>query len=660
MTNLFSPTVVAFLSAMHMGLVLLVLPAFAVQTDYIALEKRLVAVESAMPKLEKKASRYRTIEVDITLHLAVVRQEEAKIQRNYAKYEALIRSWVFIDKLDSKGTESKLSQTQEQTKKLRSALTAWRQQVQQARQDQEEICANKARIDSGSPRQIAQWNESGSRLLETNTSQLRQKQKVMAAAWRGLNSVSSELDGIQLGRLERFLLKKEEYLSMTALVDTSKVTCSELEKDLAKARELHTELKELMKKVFTFTRFISPELKWLQKQVAEDTDFLSNTDRAALKTRIESALAKLESTTLSHPLPVVPELYSRCETFTYASSHPLDPAKIGANLQQAESIVADARSVLSKARAALKEVSNAQAGFGGLREARSCLSSLRSAQADAEETDVDEAFSLVEDLQTRIEDVQRREHLFTIRNQKNHPRVLEIQQIVKEAQLFYQLVGQVAIEFFARLGTLPSGQVRQNLEQLLPDLAKQVKKLEKASKAMTQAVQDAEQRQQIICERAANALPTSTELKTWRQESQSALEPLKAAAKKERVAAGLVTAQTRKVSTAKKKLITVEDSMLIKIRGMADIADQLTKAQEMSEQALTGMQKVYREIDELGKLKESALEELKRIQITAAQLAPRLLNTATITELKAIETRAAALAGRYRQATVAGRLPPPV
>jgi len=237
---------------------------------------------------------------------------------------------------------------------------------------------------------------------------------------------------------------------------------------------------------------------------------------------------------------------------------------------------------------------------------------------------------------------------------------------VKEAQLLYQNMEQVIIEFVVRHGPLPSDQVLQNLEQLLPALAKQVEKLEKASQAMAQAIQDAEQRQQIICERAANAgsipLPTSTELQTWHQESQSALNQvrpaLEAAAKKVQVEAGFVASQTREVSTAKDKLITVKDSTLIKIRGMADIAVQLTRAQEMFEQALTGMQEVDREIDELGKLKESALEELKSIQDAAAELAPRLVNTATITELKAIETGAAVLADRYRQATVAGRLPP--
>ena len=663
MHAIYNRKVVTWLSIMHMGLVLLVLPARAAQTDYAALERRLAAVESALTELEKIENRYRTIEDELTLHLAVVQREEAEIQRNYSKFKALIQTWAYIGKLDPEGTEAILNQTQKQTKELRSAFTAWSQQVQQARQAQEEICANKARIDSGSPRQIAKWNEDGSRLLKTHTTQLREKRKVLTGAWNSLNSVSSEL-AIQLGRLEGFMEKKEEYQTaysrIKALANTSKLTCEELEKDLARTRELRNELEALRMASPVPVGGFREELKWTADSV---TNISSTSEREKLKNRInriDSALARLESTTLSRRLPEVPELDSRCETFVDASGQ-LGSAKMRANLQQIEPMVADARSALSGARAALKEASGTQAGFGGLGKARNCLAFLRRAQADAEETDVDEVFSLVDELQTRLEEAERQEHIFTTRDRENRARSKVMEQMVDDAWYIYQTWVQVGEELQEHLGPLEPDKAMQNLEQLLSALERQVEKLGEAARGLTEAIQDAEQQRQSTCERAAKAgsvpFPSSAELQTWHQESKSDIsrvrQALEEASKKVQVQAGQVAMQAQEVTASRDKLSAVKDKLLIRLKVAADFHVQMVQEQKKLKKASDIWEQVTSEGKALERLRRANLEELKSIQDPAAGLVPRLLNKATIAELKAIEARAAALASRYPQSTVA-------
>ncbi len=649
------------LAIVLLGLSCLPLPARAAQTDYADFEEKLAAVESNLPELEEISSKYLAGEAELALHLAAVKREETKIQRNYAEYKSLLGSWVYIGKLDPKKTGSIMNQTQQQTKELRSALADWRQQVQQARQTQDEICANKARIDSGSPRQIAQWKESGSKLLVTHTTQLREKRKVLTVAWSGLNSVSSELT-IRLGRMEGFLAKKEAYQRaysrMKALADTSVTTCRELEKDLSRAGELKDRLKNLQNEILRFKRVLLPELKEMKRQIDTETDFLSNTDRSNLKKRLDSALAKLESTTLS-PVPEIPELDSRCKTFIDASDR-LDSSGMIANLQQLESLSSDARSVLSKARDVLKEASSAQAGFGGLGKARKCLDVLRRARTDAEKTDVDEVFSLVEGLQTRLEEAERQEHIFATRNRENQVRTEEMKSLMKDARLIFDTLDQFDQELRDRLGPLEPDKAIQDLEKLLSVLEREEKELEKSNKELTKTIQDAEQKRRSICDRVVKAgsvpLPSSDELKTWHQEATSDTnrmrQTLEAASRKVHIHVGLVAEQVQKVTASRDKSSAVRDKLLLELKNVTYFHVQMTQAQDGIKDAIDIWGQVTREGKALESRRKANLKELKRIQDIAAELAPRVLNNATITELKTIEARAAALAGRYPPSTV--------
>jgi chromosome segregation ATPase len=665
------------LAAMMLGLVLcLALPAWAVQTEYATLEKRVAASESALADLGKIASRYRAIEVELALHLSAARRNEAQALTNYPDYKVTLDSLTLLTlKPSVEDTKMALERVRKRTRELESALAAWNQQVRQARDAQNEICANanKARVGSISqptPEQITQWNDSGTRLLETHTAAVREKQKALSASWDALNSVSAGL-GIQVGRLEVLLARQEEfqtaYSRLTALGATCKATCKEAEQDLARARELQKDLIDLMKKVIAIDQIgLHDELERLQQKAASATDVPSDSDRENLKDRIDSALVKLKSMTLSPTLPVVGELDYRCKRFI-SQTVQVDPAAMTADFQQAESVVASGRPVLSKARAALKEASSAQAGFGGLGDARSCLASLRLAQADAGETDVDTVFSLVEDLQTRLEKVERQEHLFTIRNQENRARSKEMKRMVKDARNICQTWHHVDEELAERLGRLETDQAMQNLENLLSGLAKHLGKLKEAARTLAEAVQEAEQQQKAICDRAARAdsgpTPSSAELQNWHQESESGLnrvrQAMEAASRTAQVHAGLVAAQTPKVDASKRELSAVKDSLLIWIKTTADCHVQMTRAQDLLKQASEIWKQVNSEGEELESRRKANLKELSEIQAAAATLAPRLVNPATIAELNAIEARAATLAERYHQTTVVGELAPP-
>lgn len=629
------------------GLLCLHLSARAAQTDYATLEKQLAAVESDLSKLEEIAGRYHTKEAELTLHLVAIRRERTEIQRNYAEYKNLMHSMGFMihdfNPIRIKKIKSTLNQTQKQTKKLRSALAAWNQQVQQARQTQDEICANKARIDSGSPRQIAQWNESGSRSLETHTTHLREKREVLTAAWNGLNFVSFDLE-FQLNRLKGFLLKnKEEYMTtfsrMKVLADSSKVTCGELEKDLAKAIELQNELKKLMK----------------------EASFLSITGRGDLNAQIDSALAKLKSMNLSPvpKIPEIPELDSQCKTFIEVSGK-ADSAKWRANIQQAESIAADARTTLALARAALKEASSAQAGFGGLGKARDCLAVLRQAQADAEKTDVDEVLSLVEGLQTRLEKAERQEHIFVTRNQENQVRTEEMKNLVKDARLISKDWRQMMEGLDEPLDPLRPDQAIQDFEKLLSGLTLQMKKLKDAAGELTKAIQVTEQKRRSACDRVVKAgsvpLPSSAELKAWHKEANSDIDrmrkTLEAASKKVQVNTGFVVEQAQKVTTSRDELSAVENKLFSRLNIAHHLIGTVGEAQENVKKATEIWDQVTKEGKALERLRKANLKELKRIQVIAAELSQRLLNDAAIDELKTIEARAAALAGRYPQSTM--------
>jgi hypothetical protein len=612
--------------------------------------QRLAALEKTLALLEDNSVEYRLKESALIQKVADARKAEAKAIADMRVTLAALS--VMGDTADLGQAQQALGNLQKLTASLEQALAAWKPEVSQARQSQDQICAQAERVRLGpnlSEAELGRWVQSATKILGTAGIAVRDKRTALNKAWDALIPASAPLEGT-VESLKRLLSRRQRYEKAYDRLPSMVAALKQVEIDLAAATKAGQELDALKRARPASEDSLRQELEKLRQRANTGAP---GSPEADLKPRIEAALKRLALAALPQSLPSIGDLDPKA-VHVLSQASAFDPAAVKASFQRVQSVIASVDPALKQAQSALKQASHAQAGFGGLGKGRDCLAILRNGQNKAP----DESLALIEGLQTKLEESERWEHLFTVRYGENKARIPQIRQLQDQAKEMDETYVDVSKGLDQRLGVVKPVEAMQAAEDQMGALNRLVRELEQATGALNQAVQPALQKQQKICSEASKAQaiprPSDAQMKAWAQSAKSDLSQVRQALNSPlhgaRVKGGLAAAQATGLSTAKDTLAALKDEMLVLLNAQTRIRAHLVEARELFSRADEIRETFKSENRELERMRSEALSALKRQQKQVADLAARLGHGGAASVLEALQQRAAAVAQRYDKA----------
>jgi hypothetical protein len=572
--------------------------------------EKLDKYEKNLDQLYDIFDEYRITEAELNLHHSMA-------QKGLKATEDLILAMKTMARIGGKAdlplAEKTLRQAKAQLKLFSVQLSGWINLVSEAQKTTREICQAAEQEQNQSERENVKTQAGAT--LHRLALELDQRRKSLNRAWQDLAQDSDNL-ALQVGRLKAVLQQREFFQNTYQGMAANLTQLRQAGNDLDKAEKLLKKLRAL-RMAFSVVRVrdIRFELFALQDRLLQT----QTPESDPVWARIENSINKTNELYLPENLPQLIKYPPLAQDFLNNESNP-DPARLRENFGRAQNLVDQAQGLLPQIRQNLLQASNSQALFAGLTKARACLARLDS---QASHTNEQNLTNQINRFRWRIEDAERKLHLFQKWNRDTQVTKKQMEQLVRQAQALHEAQTQAASQFDESQYGPSAESLLGGLEQSLDQLEQALAQLNQMQAPMHGAAQNAREEKRKTCGQAEKAAhhssPGQEEIRIWHNRAEQGCRQVELQV--ENTETGLmeaIRATEQSLNHARnqnRELQKALDQLLKKIKLGAHLRVNLEQARQLLAQAEEMWHKVKRDAKGLAEKKKKDYEDVLRLLV---------------------------------------------